>query len=190
MICTSTPHQKTKLKPKQISKRKSGKAHLPQFDKKIFAPLFFSPLKEAWAVCLMKCKSVAFPWTTMNHYSLKYQCLEVDTGKLMCMAINKSVALETHPPKWKCYKEIAQGRNQRPGPAWRYWGKKSFSPKIVTKVSMNILITTRILLLVILRMALKGSELYSRLFKVSVTQSFVISTIKYIIIEILYTNLR
>lgn len=41
MICTSTPHQKTKLKPKQISKRKSGKAHLPQFDKKIFAPLFF-----------------------------------------------------------------------------------------------------------------------------------------------------
>jgi len=37
---------------------------------------------------------------------------------------------------------------------------------------MNILITTRIILLVMFILALKGSELYSPQFKVSVTQSY------------------
>lgn len=58
-------------------------------------------------------------------------------------------------------------RNGSPGSAELFWTKESFSPKI----AMKILFTTRSLLLVIFRMALKGSELLSPQFKVSVTQS-------------------
>lgn len=50
--------------------------------------------------------------------------------------------------------------------------KSRFLPKFATKTSMNILITTGIFLLVIVIMALKGLELYSPQFKVSVTQSY------------------
>lgn len=39
--------------------------------------------------------------------------------------------------------------------------EKSFSSKTATKISMNILITSRMLLLITFIMALKGSELYS-----------------------------
>lgn len=100
--------------------------------------------------------------------------------------MNKSRVLETHPPKWKCYKLIAQESNRRLGSAQLSQRKKSFSLKITTKISINILITSRILLLVTFLMALKGSALYSVLgLRFLWLKAIIIS-----IIEILYTNLR
>lgn len=58
------------------------------------------------------------------------------------------------------------GSNGSPGSVQIYQREKPFSSRTATQVSMNILITSRILLLVTFIMALKGSERYS-----SVTQS-------------------
>lgn len=102
---------------------------------------------------------------------------KISVGRSRCREpvykeINKSRVLETHPPKWKCYKLIAQESNRRLGSAQLYQRKKSFSFKITTKISVNISITSRILLLVTFIMALKGAALYCSQFKVSVTQSY------------------
>lgn len=53
------------------------------------------------------------------------------------------------------------GSNGSPGSAQLYQRGKPFSSKTATKISMNILITSRTLLLVTFIMALKGSERYS-----------------------------
>lgn len=89
----------------------------------------------------------------------------------MCTEINKSIDLETHPSNENTTERV-QGRTGSWGSALLYQRKKWSASKLATKTSMNILITTRIFLLVIFIMALKGSELHSPQFKVSETQSY------------------
>lgn len=139
--------------------------------KKHLYSYFFSHLKKVRFVRLMNCLSTVFHWTTTNHCSLKYQCTEAVGGSQYRWKWKKNVALETHLLKWKCYRVTAQERNGSPGSAQSYQ-KSDFLPKLLKDIDGHIKYITRILLLVIFRMALKGSELHSPQFKVFVTQSY------------------
>lgn len=67
-----------------------------------------------------------------------------------------------HPSsQMKMLRIDSTGSNGSPGSVQLYQRGKPFSSKTATKISMNILITSRILLLVTFIMALKGSERYS-----------------------------
>lgn len=120
---------------------------------------------------LMKCHSVVFHWLTTYYYSLKYQYAEANAQNQCVWKETKAQLWEPTLPNenatdWQRKGEI--GALALRGSA----GGKPPSSKIATKISVDRLITTRILLLVIFIMALKGSELYFPPFKVSVTQSY------------------
>lgn len=126
--------------------------------KKIFVPLFFSSI---WKSLVLRTNEMPVSYIPLDSYTPLFFKIS-GCREPMCMEINKSIVLETHPPRWECYKLTAQRRYGSPGSTK---GKSHFLP-------MNILITTRILTLVTVIMALKGSELFSPQFKVSVTQSY------------------
>lgn len=83
------------------------------------------------------------------------------------MEINKSIALETHPPTWECYRLVAQGRDKAPVLHSSIRGKRHLLPNRYkdTKGRINHYKHPR---------AGKGSELYSPQCKISVTHSYYI----------------
>lgn len=101
----STPWNDTYIPLSPTKKWNSGKAHLPFFlMKKITAPLFyFSPLKS---LCVLHKMPVScIPLDNYTPLFFKVSVYRSRCGEPTYMEINKSIALETHFPKWKCYKE-------------------------------------------------------------------------------------
>lgn len=114
-------------------------------------------------MCLTKCLSIVFHWTTARHHSLKYQYAEADV-RSQCVWINKAEFWTRSLPKENARID-STGSNGSPGSVQLYQREKPFSSKTATQVLMNILINSRTLLLLTFIKALKGSEPYSSVTK-------------------------
>lgn len=132
--------------------------------KKYLYNYFFLHLKKLDV--LIKCLSVVFHWITAHQLCFKISVCRSRYREPTCMEINKSIALETHPPMWECYRLVAQGRDKAPVLHSSTRGKRHLPNRYKdTKERINHYKHPR---------AGKGSELYSPQCKISVTHSYYI----------------